>query len=236
MHAPRARSRGCPSAPQSLPCLVGAPCARARLAHLTDGKPIRGGYTWSVYPLVAACSRCQVRHGLGPLGVSVPLAKMRHGLLPTGWTNPSALPTQCLGVRYLTKSAPPVALQRACCRAYGPKRRLLVRSASSIPGSRRPITEVRFRPAKRRGLARPHWPICAQFRALMVLDSRGFATRGASKSRIVKIRALKLAPFEPGPFFSSFSGRSESGHPRTYLLLDRRARVTLYHLQVIACL
>jgi len=74
--------------------------------------------------LVTAYSQCQARYGLGPRGVSVPLARARHGLLPTGGTKPSALTNQKFSglntfrvgiTRYLCTSPAFVPTHRRAC-------------------------------------------------------------------------------------------------------------------------
>jgi hypothetical protein len=65
------------------------PCPR--FLHLFTGARLQR--TDARISLVTTCSQCQARHGLGPRGVPMPLARARHRLLPAGGTNPSALPT-----------------------------------------------------------------------------------------------------------------------------------------------
>ena len=79
---------------------------RPRFLHLFAGARLQR--TDARISLVTACSRCQARHGLGPRGVSVPLARARHGLLPTGGTKPSALTNQNFRGSTPSGSAPPV--------------------------------------------------------------------------------------------------------------------------------
>jgi len=59
------------------------------LLHLFIGAHLR--QTDARISLVSPCSQCQARHGLGPRGVSAPLAIAQHRLLPAGGPNPSAL-------------------------------------------------------------------------------------------------------------------------------------------------
>jgi len=81
---------------------------RPRFLHLFAGAHLQR--TDARISLVTACSRCQARHGLGPRGAPVPLARARHGLLPAGGTNPSALPTNSFRGSTPSRSAPPVTL------------------------------------------------------------------------------------------------------------------------------
>ena len=80
------------------------PCPRF-LDLFTGARILR---TDTLISLVTTCSQCQARYGLGPRGVSVPLAVARHGLLPTGGTKPSALTNQNFRGSTPSGSAPPV--------------------------------------------------------------------------------------------------------------------------------
>ena len=84
------------------------PPPASSLLHLFAGAHLQR--TDARISLVTACSRCQARHGLGPRGAPVPLARARHGLLPAGGTNPSALPTNSFRGSTPSRSAPPVTL------------------------------------------------------------------------------------------------------------------------------
>ncbi len=130
------------------------PCPR--FLHLFTGARLRRTDTW--ISLVTTCSPCQARYGLGPRGVSVPLAIAQHGLLPAGGTNPSALPTVLYGAQHLQGRLHPLPLHLACFRAYASTCPLPSTPQGSILGSRRTITQAGFPPARTRGLARPHCP------------------------------------------------------------------------------
>ena len=79
---------------------------RPRFLHLFAGAHLQR--TGARISLVTACSQCQARHGLGPRGAPVPLARARHGLLPTGGSKPSALTNQNFRGSTPSRSAPPV--------------------------------------------------------------------------------------------------------------------------------
>jgi hypothetical protein len=83
-----------------------APPPASSLLHLFAGARLQR--TDARISLVTTCSQCQARHGLGPRGVSVPLARARHGLLPAGGPNPSAFSNQNFRGSTPSGSAPPV--------------------------------------------------------------------------------------------------------------------------------
>jgi len=75
------------------------------LLHLFIGAHLR--QTDARISLVSPCSQCQARHGLGPRGVSAPLAIAQHRLLPAGGPNPSALSNQNFRGSTPSRAAPP---------------------------------------------------------------------------------------------------------------------------------
>jgi hypothetical protein len=89
------------------------------LLHLFAGARFLRTDAW--ISLVTAYSQCQARHGLGPRGVSLPLAVARHGLLPTGGTKPSALTNQ--NFRGSTPSGPASPVTLCTSPAFAPTNR-----------------------------------------------------------------------------------------------------------------
>jgi putative transposase len=133
-----------------------APPPVSSLLHLFTGA--RFQRTDARISLVTTYSQCQARHGLGPRGVSVPLARARHGLLPAGGTKPSALTNQNFRGSTPSGSASPVTFAPrllSCLRIDAPVTSRAARldtglAAHDYPGG--------TSPARTRGLARPHCP------------------------------------------------------------------------------
>jgi hypothetical protein len=127
-----------------------APPPASSLLHLFAGARLQR--TDARISLVTTYSQCQARHGLGPRGVSVPLARARHGLLPAGGTKPSALSNQNFRGSTPSGSAHPLPLHLACFRAYASTRLLPPAPQGSILGSRLTITQAGLHPLEHAAL------------------------------------------------------------------------------------